>query len=69
VFTQQLLGVLDLAKAQARARQAAPTAAGPAESNGQPHEERPGSRSAPDLRLGTERPSGPGGSLDDPGKF
>jgi 3-hydroxyacyl-[acyl-carrier-protein] dehydratase len=37
VFTQQLLGVLDLAKAQARARQAEP-AEGAAESNGQTHE-------------------------------
>ena len=41
VFTQQLLGVLDLAKAQARARQADPSASGHSESNGQPHQERP----------------------------
>jgi hypothetical protein len=41
VFTQQLLGVLDLAKAQARARQGDPLVDGHAESNGQQHEERP----------------------------
>ena len=37
VFTQQLLGVLDLAKAQARAREAECAADGSAESNGQAH--------------------------------
>src|SRR6516165_8942762 len=41
VFTQQLLGVLDLAKAQQRARQADPASGSARESNGQPHEERP----------------------------
>ena len=41
VFTQQLLGVLDLAKAQARAREAEPSAEGGAEANGQPHEPQP----------------------------
>ncbi len=41
VFTQQLLGVLDLAKAQARAREAEPEADGGAESNGQAHEVKP----------------------------
>jgi 3-hydroxyacyl-[acyl-carrier-protein] dehydratase len=41
VFTQQLLGVLDLAKAQARARQADPSASGYVESNGQPRPEGP----------------------------
>jgi 3-hydroxyacyl-[acyl-carrier-protein] dehydratase len=42
VFTQQLLGVLDLAKAQARARQAEPEPAPEvaSESNGQAHEVR-----------------------------
>ena len=38
VFTQQLLGVLDLAKAQQRAREADQTSDATAESNGQPHE-------------------------------
>ncbi len=38
VFTQQLLGVLDLAKAQQRAREADQTSDAAAESNGQPHE-------------------------------
>jgi 3-hydroxyacyl-[acyl-carrier-protein] dehydratase len=41
VFTQQLLGVLDLAKAQARARAAEPSADGSPESNGQPHQAHP----------------------------
>ncbi len=41
VFTQQLLGVLDLAKAQARARLADPSADGNPESNGQPHQAHP----------------------------
>ena len=37
VFTQQLLGVLDLAKAQQRASEQAPAGAG----NGQPHDATP----------------------------
>jgi 3-hydroxyacyl-[acyl-carrier-protein] dehydratase len=41
VFTQQLLGVLDLAKAQARARQVSGVDDGSPEANGQPHEARP----------------------------
>ncbi len=41
VFTQQLLGVLDLAKAQARAREAETVADGNPESNGQTHEALP----------------------------
>jgi 3-hydroxyacyl-[acyl-carrier-protein] dehydratase len=39
VFTQQLLGVLDLAKAQQRAREADSAADGVAELNGLPHDE------------------------------
>ena len=38
VFTQQLLGVLDLAKAQQRAREADQSKDATAESNGEPHE-------------------------------
>jgi 3-hydroxyacyl-[acyl-carrier-protein] dehydratase len=38
VFTQQLLGVLDLAKAQQRARDADLSAEAPADSNGKPHD-------------------------------
>jgi 3-hydroxyacyl-[acyl-carrier-protein] dehydratase len=41
VFTQQLLGVLDLAKAQARARLTGPEADGTPEANGQAHEANP----------------------------
>jgi len=40
VFTQQLLGVLDLAKARERARLADETLVEPADSNGQPHDPR-----------------------------
>ncbi len=40
VFTQQLLGVLDLAKARERARLADETLVEPSESNGQPHDPR-----------------------------
>jgi 3-hydroxyacyl-[acyl-carrier-protein] dehydratase len=40
VFTQQLLGVLDLARAQERARQADRADESSAESNGQPREAR-----------------------------
>jgi len=56
VFTQQLLGVLDLAKAQARARQAGPSADGAAASNGLPLEIGPVTRPAPEARFGTETP-------------
>jgi 3-hydroxyacyl-[acyl-carrier-protein] dehydratase len=42
VFTQQLLGVLDLAKAQQRAREADQAADTTADSNGEPHEPQPG---------------------------
>jgi 3-hydroxyacyl-[acyl-carrier-protein] dehydratase len=38
VFTQQLLGVLDLAKAQQRAREADQGSDATAGSNGQPHD-------------------------------
>ena len=38
VFTQQLLGVLDLARAQQRAREADEAAIARADANGQPHE-------------------------------
>jgi 3-hydroxyacyl-[acyl-carrier-protein] dehydratase len=38
VFTQQLLGVLDLAKAQQRARELDTPADGTAQANGQPHD-------------------------------
>ena len=41
VFTQQLLGVLDLAKAQARARESQPAADGGTPINGQAHEAQP----------------------------
>jgi 3-hydroxyacyl-[acyl-carrier-protein] dehydratase len=41
VFTQQLLGVLDLAKAQEHARQADQNSDQATESNGQPHKPRP----------------------------
>jgi 3-hydroxyacyl-[acyl-carrier-protein] dehydratase len=41
VFTQQLLGVLGLAKAQALAREANPTSDGDSQSNGEPRDSRP----------------------------